>query len=266
MNSGRERLYRVEAVILKRRDMGEADRLLTCFTRERGKLTLVGKGIRKTASRKAGHLELFAQARLLVARGRTWDIVTQAEAINVFLPLREDLERTSYAYYVAELLDRMTQEQDENGAMFDLLLATLARLAVAGDLRLPARYFELQLLDLGGFRPELFHCLGCGEEIRPEVNYFQRASGGLYCPRCDSAGAHAVSLPALKVLRYMQTRDYALIDGLRLSEPVQREIEDLLYHYLTYVLEQNLKSASFLRLVRRPAGPADEQSERTPAA
>ncbi len=266
MNSGRERLYRVEAVVLKRRDMGEADRLLTCFTRERGKLILLGKGIRKTASRKAGHLELFAQARLLVAKGRTWDIVTQAEAADVFLPLREDLERTSYAYYVAELLDRMTQEQDENAAMFDLLLATLGRLASAGDLRLPTRYYELHLLELAGFRPELFHCLGCGEEIRPEVNYFQKASGGLYCPRCENAGAHAVSLPALKVLRYMQTREYALVDGLRLSEPVQRELEDMLYHYLTYVLEQNLKSASFLRLVRRPAGAMGDAEERTPAA
>ena len=91
MNSARERLYRVEAIVLKRKDIGEADRLLTCFTRERGKLTLVGKGIRKTASRKAGHLELFAHTKLLVARGRTWDIITQAETVNIFLPLRENL-------------------------------------------------------------------------------------------------------------------------------------------------------------------------------
>lgn len=256
-STARERLYRVEAVVLKRRDMGEADRLLTCFTRDRGKVTLIGKGIRKTASRKAGHVELFCHTQLLVARGRTWDIVTQAEAINVFLPLREDLARTSYAYYIAELLDRITEEQDAHPEMFDLLLATLGRLGTADELRLPARFFELQLLDLAGFRPELFHCLGCGEEIQPAVNYFQRGQGGLYCARCQGAGSNAVSLPALKVLRYMQTRDYALIAGLHLSEETQREVEDLLHGYLTYVLEQNLKSVRFLRLVR------DEEREKS---
>lgn len=251
----RERLYRVEAVVLKRRDMGEADRLLTCFTRDRGKLTLIAKGIRRPTSRKAGHLELFSHARLLVARGRTWDIVTQAEAVQVFLPLREDLLRTSYAYYVAELLDRFTQEQDENQPMFELLLETLGRLCEAQELRLPVRYFELHLLRLAGFQPELFLCVACGEPIQPNTNYFHPTKGGVVCPRCgsDMAGAREISLPALKVLRYMQTRDYTAVHPLHLREAVHREIEDILHHYMLTILEQNVKSTRFIRLLREQA-------------
>ena len=247
-----ERLYRVEAIVLKRKDMGEADRLLTCFTRDRGKAVLIAKGIRKPASRKAGHLELFTHARCLVARARTWDIITQAEAVNVHLQLREDLVRTAYAYYVAELLDRLTEEQDAHREMFDLFLETLGRLCEATDLRIPVRYYELQLLDLAGFRPELFDCLGCGETIQPVMNYFHYGQGGILCERCgvEMAGSRRVNLPALKVLRYMQTRAYVAVQGLQLREHVHAEIENILYHYLTYVLEQSLKSAGFLRLLR----------------
>jgi len=258
-----ERLYRVDAVVLKRKDMGEADRLLTCFTRDRGKLKLIAKGIRKPASRKAGHLELFTHARFLVARARTWDIITQAEGVNVYLALREDLSRTSYAYYAAELLDRLTEEQDEHQEMFDLFLDTLERLSVASELRIPTRYYELGLLNLAGFRPELFTCLGCGEQIQPATNYFHYGRGGILCESCGAeiAGSRRLSLPALKVLRYMQTRPYASVQNLQLRENVQGEIEDILYHYLTYVLEQNLKSVRFLRLLRDQLSEASRSTQ-----
>jgi DNA repair protein RecO (recombination protein O) len=247
-----ERLYRVDAIVLKRKDMGEADRLLTCFTRDRGKLTLIAKGIRKPASRKAGHLELFTHARYLVARARTWDLITQVETVNVYLPLREDLVRTSYAYYCAELLDRLTEEQDAQAEMFDLFLETMSRLCQAVEPRIPTRYYELRLLDLAGFRPELFTCLGCGKQIQPETNYFHYGQGGILCEACgvEAAGSRRVSVPALKVLRYMQTRPYPAVEGLQLREVVHAEVEDILYHYLTYVLEQNLKSVRFLRTLR----------------
>ena len=244
--------------------MGEADRLLTCFTRDRGKLKLIAKGIRKPASRKAGHLELFTHARFLVARARTWDIITQAEGVNVYLALKEDLSRTSYAYYAAELLDRLTEEQDAHQEIFDLFLDTLERLSAISELRIPTRYYEIRLLDLAGFRPELFTCLGCGEQIRPTTNYFHYSRGGILCEGCGAeiAGARRLSLPALKVLRYMQTRPYASVQHLRLRESMHGEIEDILYHYLTYVLEQNLKSVRFLRLLRDQISEASRSTKK----
>ncbi|MBI4630353.1 MAG: DNA repair protein RecO [Chloroflexi bacterium] len=89
----RERTFRTEAIVLRRKDFGEADRILTLFTPELGKIRAVAKGIRKPASRKAGHLELYTRSRLLVAKGRDMDIVTQAETVESYRPLREDLLR-----------------------------------------------------------------------------------------------------------------------------------------------------------------------------
>jgi len=114
MSSGRERTQRVDAVVLRHSDWGEADRLIWLFTLESGKLRAIAKGVRKARSRKAGHLEPFTHVRLLLASARDMPIITQAEAQDIYLSLREDLVRVSYAAYVIELLDRFTYEEGEN--------------------------------------------------------------------------------------------------------------------------------------------------------
>jgi hypothetical protein len=124
--------FRAEALVLRHSDWGEADRLLTLFTRELGKVRAIAKGVRKIRSRKAGHLEPFTRVSLQLARGRDLLIVTQAETVDAYLPLGESLVLTGYASYVIELLDRFTYEEGENRALYSLLTDTLARLA-AGD-------------------------------------------------------------------------------------------------------------------------------------
>ena len=102
------RSFRVEAVVLRHHDYGEADRLLTLYTRQLGKTRVLAKGARKIASRKAGHIEPFTQVKLQLARGRDMLLVTQADTVDAYLPLRENLILTSQASYVLELLDRFT--------------------------------------------------------------------------------------------------------------------------------------------------------------
>ena len=102
----RVRSHRVEAIVLRHTDWGEADRLLWLFTREMGKVKVVAKGVRKPRSRKAGHLEPFTRVELQLAQGRDFLIVTQAETIDAYQPLRENLLLTGYAAYIIELLDR----------------------------------------------------------------------------------------------------------------------------------------------------------------
>lgn len=249
----RQRLYRTEAIILKRSDFGEADRLLTFFTPHRGKLRAVAKGARKPDSRKAGHLELFSHTRLLLARGRNLDIVTQAETVESFLPLREDLLRTTYAYYAAELVDRFAGDEDEDRPLFDLLLALLGWLGQARDLALAARFFELHLLALAGYQPQLFQCVNCRAQIEPVINFFYPDEGGVLCPRCGEGRSEAtpLSLNALKVLRFLQTRDYGTIRQLRVHPPLHAELETIMLRYITYILERSLKSVDFLQHLRR---------------
>jgi DNA repair protein RecO (recombination protein O) len=257
----RERLYRVEAIVLKRSDMGEADRLLTLYTPDQGKIRAIAKGARKPSSRKSGHVELFTHTAFLLARGRHMDIVTQADTLDAFLPLQKKLERLGYAYYLAELVDRFVEEAIENRPLYDLLLNALKWLGDdESDPQNLARYFELHLLQHVGYRPQLFHCANCGNEILPSENYFSIEAGGVIDPACletqrdklpgRGRDAGVISLNALKILRFLQTREWATVRALKLIPAAQLEVEALMQKYISHYLERNLKSVEFLRELR----------------
>ena len=251
----RERLYRTEAVILHRTDFGEADRLLNVLTPRRGRLRLLAKGVRKPTSRKAGHVEPFSHVNLLVARGKTLDIVSQVDLLEPFRALHEDLERASLAYYVAELIGSFTEEHDENAPLFDLTLATYARLCEARDPDLVLRFFELGALGLLGYQPQLHFCVACHAQLAPVTNTFDPAAGGVLCP-CHAesiADALPLALPTFKVLRYMQTQPWEQVDTLRLKPETHMDLEAVLQRFIVYVLERRLKSVEFIHRLRREA-------------
>lgn len=249
----RDRLYSTEAVVLKRSDFGEADRLLTLYTPFLGKRRVIAKGVRKPASRKAGHLELFTHSRLLLARGRSLDIITQAESVQAFPELRKDLVKTSRAYYVAELLDRFSEEGIENRPLFELLVSSLTWLNAGENVELGLRYYELHLMDHVGYRPQLFQCVTCRAELRPVINYFSPVDGGVLCPRCGEPNplASPIEVNTLKVLRYLQRNPFDACRQLQLNATLRRELEHVMLRYITCYLERNLKSVEFIRLLRQ---------------
>ncbi len=249
----RSRSQRVEAIVLRHSDWGEADRLLWLFTREIGKVRVVAKGVRKPRSRKAGHLEPFTRVELMLAQGRDLPIVTQAEARDAYLTLRGDLVRVGYAAYVIELLDRFTYEEGENMALYRLLSETLSRINNETEPAFAVRYYEVRLLDLVGFRPQLVDCVGCGKEIVAEDQFFSFEKGGVICPGCGirEAGVRPVSMPALRILRHFQRSNYTEAQRLRLASNVDFELENLMNNYLTYLLERGLNSPAFLKQVKR---------------
>jgi DNA repair protein RecO (recombination protein O) len=248
-----ERQYRTEAIVLKRSDFGEADRILTIYTPDHGKMRIVAKGVRRIASRRAGHVELFVRSRCLFHKGRDLDILAQAESVETFRPLREDLRRAACAYYVAELLDGFTREAEEQAGIYELLLETLRRLSNDRDLWVALHYFEMRLLGLVGYRPELYQCVRCREPLKPEGNRLDASQGGLLCARCaeGTGGLAEVSAQAFEVMRYLQTRPYQACASLPLSSAIRREVETLLEIYDSYLMERQVKSASFLRDLRR---------------
>ncbi len=250
-----DKLYNTDAIILRRRDFGEADRLLTVYTPHRGKLRLVAKGVRKTKSKKAGHIELFTHAALQVAAGRNLDILTQADTVQAYRALREDLDKISHAYYLVELVDKFTEEHDPSYPIFELLALTLARLADGSpnEQFLALRFMEIHILGLTGFQPQLFLCVDCGTQIQPEENFFHISGGGVLCPACGAHHPHAepISLGVLKVLRFLQTRPWEQIADVQLKADTRRAVENLLLRYITFTLEKRLKSVDFLRKLRK---------------
>jgi len=249
----KQRSLRVEAVVLHHSDWGEADRLLVLYTKEMGKLRVVAKGVRRLRSRKAGHLEPFTRSALLLARGRDLWIVTQAETIEPYQALRDDLLRMGYAMFVVELLDKFSFEEGSNLPLYKLLVATLERVAVEEEIFPAVVYYEIRLLKHLGYRPELFHCVGCGKEIQPQNQFFSFSSGGVLCPNCgrNTPASRPVSMQALKYLRNFQRSSFDADVYKRITKGVQQEMESLLQDYMSYHLERKLNSPGFLREVRK---------------
>ena len=247
------RLYKTEAIILRQRRFGEADRILVAYTPSYGKMDVKAKGVRKTTSRMSGHLQPLTRCMLQLAQGHASDVVAGCETLESFQPLREDLDRLSRGFYAAELIDRFVPERAHSFPTYRLLLETLRRLAAADDLDQVLRYFEMRLVDQCGFRPELEACSGCGSRLEPEDNFFAPQSGGVVCRACVSglAGARELSLNALKVLRLLQRGPYNDVVRVRIDGPLAQEVERHLRSYIVSVLERDVNAAAFIERLRR---------------
>ena len=164
------------------------------------------------------------------------------------------LERTGFAAYVVELIDRFTYEDEKaHPSIFRLLTETLARVNSEPNPWLAIRYYEIRLLDHLGFRPQLFACANCEKDIQPEDQFFSFVQGGVLCPRCGQGlpNAHSISVEALKYLRHFQRSTYREALRARPAPDVQKEVEDLMGHFLTYLLERELNTPGFIRRIRK---------------
>jgi DNA repair protein RecO (recombination protein O) len=236
-------------------DFGEADRILTLYTPSHGKIHAIAKGVRRSRSRTAGHLDLFTRCTVFISRGRNLDILTQAQAIEQFAGLRSDLSANGLAHYTAELLDSFAPDHLPNAALYGIQLAVLRHLD-AGATALRIRAFEMNLLELSGYRPELHICLGCGKAILPEANCLSVALGGVLCPKCrdQDPSAKPISVNALKLLRILQVSPQSVLGLESVDHRVGREIEGRLHDYIAYRLEKRPKSVGVLERMESRLG------------
>ncbi|MEO5918162.1 MAG: DNA repair protein RecO [Candidatus Limnocylindrales bacterium] len=247
------RRYTTDAIVLSRFDYGEADRILTLLTPGSGKVKAIAKGIRRPSSRIGGSLEPFAELRLALARGRTFDVVTQVEVIHPWLQLRDDLVSFGTASYMAELADRTQEERHAAESIYVLLKRGYEILDGGMAPARVARWFEMHLADELGLRPEVDRCVECGRLLEADERYrWVPPLGGVLCERCPGP-AHdrtELSLEALKVLKAYQRMDTEALAGLRVRRGVELEVERAMRAFLEYTLERQPKSLAFLDEVR----------------
>ena len=269
--------YSIEAIVLKRTDMGEADRILTLFTPNKGKFHAIAKGIRRPISKKAGHLELLSHSQLQLALGRNLDIITQAEVRENFLLLRTELWHMTCGLYLAELVDRFIEDDTQHPEVYNLMLEMLRSLeADVKDLQLRKlngtalatntaqepqvylphlytnlllHYFEIHLLSYIGYEPAFRKCAHCASELQPVENGFAPSLGGALCPQCSRLWARPLSMNALKVLRLLQRSKWSEVPRLRLDKSLQIELEIVMHGLLRFHLERDLKSWTFLEML-----------------
>jgi DNA repair protein RecO (recombination protein O) len=250
----RPRVSTTPAIVLRQRKLGDADKIVTLFTANRGKLEAVAKGVRRSRSKLAGHVEPLAHTTFQLAQGKNLDIVTQAESIESFAALRDDLDRMSRALYVCEILDRSTEIGEPHFDLYRLLLDTLRRIAQLADTDTPVRYFEMQTLDVLGYRPELDECVTCRERLKALTNYWTARGGGIVCPSCSRDGEQVrpLSVNAVKLLRLLLHARWAHVEPVVVEPDLALELERAMLDYMRWVLDRDVRSAAFIDAVRRP--------------
>lgn len=233
-------LYREEAIVVRTYKLGEADRIVVLFTRGRGKVRCVAKGVRKTSSRFGARLEPTSHVALQLYEGRELDTITQAESIDHFRTIRDDLDRIARASAMLEAVDVMTQEREPNPRLFGMLLGALRTLA-ADDHPLVVPAFFFKLLALEGYRPMVDGCVVCG--IEEPLVAFDLDEGGLLCD--DHRRGTALGPESIGMLQ--------LILGGRLGaalalapSPVMIELDHLATRAMEHHLERRLRSVTVL--------------------
>lgn len=239
---------KTKGIVIGRTHLGEADRILTIITPDRGKIRVVAKGARKPRSRLGGFLEMFRYNEYLLAEGRNLDIITGAHTIDSFSGLSRSLRGIALAYYVAETVDRLVEETQEVEGILELVHSVFQQIGrgkISVDLL--KNYFEMGILARLGFRPELDHCVECRGSLIGGA-WFSFGLGGILDRqhRASDPVALEVSPDELNILRKLISEDLKSVAKSRNLDPLMPKVAQICSGFLDYIVDRNLRSKEFL--------------------
>lgn len=237
--------WKTEGIVLRVRNLGEADRIVTVYTKERGKLNTVARGARRIRNRLLSPTQVFTHGRYLIFPGKGLHNLSQAEIVHSGQILRDDLEKFAYASYITELLDASTAEEDPSEKIFSLLAGTLS-LGEQGRFKLAVRAFEIRLMRDLGYEPELYQCLSCREALQNKLFFTEQ--GGVLCQNCQVhvPGSTPLTNGTWELMKRLLEWEFSRLKVLHPAPGNEEELRRLMRKYLDFRLEYPLKSLEFL--------------------
>jgi DNA repair protein RecO (recombination protein O) len=241
--------YRTKGIIIKKVDRNEADQLFTVYTEDFGKIDVLGRGIRKTASKLRSGIETIYFSEIEFIQGKNYKTLTDAILIDNFWNLRKDLERLALALKISENLDNLIHNQETDLKIWNLVTRTFQELNNPNFkfsiYNLQYYYFFWNLLSVLGYRPELYNCPVCRQKLKPEKIYFNQEEGGVICRNCflkKKESGVEVELNAIKVLRIILDKKKEIIYKLKIEDNSLNSLRDLSQKYLSFLLDRDIKS------------------------
>ncbi|MFH0905669.1 MAG: DNA repair protein RecO [bacterium] len=241
---------KTSGIIIRKLNFGEADKLLTILTRDRGKIRVVAKGVRRPRAKLVGFADMFCYNELMLAEGRNLDIVTAASTIERFVGNDTPLERIGLMYYLCELADKLIEETQEVPGSFELLREMLHYIknhdTNSGVVK---SYFEMKMLLMLGYSPELYKCATDDSPLAPgdDLSFSARLGGILQgAKRAQDDFARSISENTLKFLRILQRYPLEEATKITASLDVLQQVSAVMSDSMEYVLEVRPKSLSVL--------------------
>jgi len=247
------------AILLRRLDYGDFDVIITFFSLERGKLSLIAKSAKKSTKRFAGVLELFSELQILVGSGRGKGLPVLQEAVlkQPFSAIRSDYKKTAYASYWSELIYNWIEERFKQVALYYLFEHVLYELDAGKTAPAVLNIlFQMRFLTLSGHRPNFSHCSLCGlelENIKSDNITVNLQRGGIVCARCSDGSATRISLTkgTIKQLLWAESGNLAKAARIKFTNSALEESTNFLEEFVCYHLGKQPRSLKFLRQIRK---------------
>ncbi|ADH60701.1 DNA repair protein RecO [Thermoanaerobacter mathranii subsp. mathranii str. A3] len=241
------RLLKTEAIVLKNNSIGETDKMATLFTKNYGKLRAVAKGARRSKSRFVNAIRPFMVANYVIFEGQNYYYIDQWELIESHKNIEKDLVKFSVASYISETVNKILEENQKSEKLYQFLKHSFK---AVNELQIDPLIFivsyNLKLVSLLGYMPQLDNCIVCGK--REDLKYFSNSCGGVVCTICknkcfDARPLHEV---ALKAIKYFFKGDYEKLQNIKVSGVIKEEVDKIITAYMKEHLEIELKSKDFI--------------------
>ena len=242
-----------QGIILKKQDFRESDSFISAYTCDFGKIEAVARGVKKSKSKLSGHLDYFSIIDLMVARGKNFNHISGAVSIKKFLNIRKNLQKINLVFYCLEITDYFIKTGKKDEKIFLLL----SRLLMISDknphierLKFITHCYILKLLNILGYKPELYFCLKCRQKITPNNNFFSAQAGGIFCAKCKKnreKDVFEISNSAIKLLRVILQKDLLNLVKTKLSKNLFTETIKVIDKFINFRLDKNIKSRIFLK-------------------
>jgi len=251
--------FSTTAILLRRLDYGDFDVIVTFFSLERGKLSLIAKSAKKSTKRFAGVLELFSELQILAGSGRGKGLPVLQEAVlkQPFSAIRSDYKKTAYASYWSELIYNWIEERFKQVALYYLFEHVLYGLDAGKTAPAVLNIlFQMRFLTLSGHRPNFSHCSICGvalEDIKSDTVAVNLQRGGILCGNCSTSPSPRISLAkgTIKQLLWVESGKLAKTTRIKFIKPALEESTRFLEEFVCYHLGKEPRSLKFLRQIRQ---------------
>ena len=234
-------LYRTHGFFVKKRDFGEADQQFTLYTKDFGKVQVIGRGIRKITSKLRQGAELFYLSEITFVQGKTYKTLVDAMPIEKFKNIRNDTERLEIVWRISDIVDTLIKGEEPDEQLWTLLSETLFRLHNLKNCKQAVLYsFLWSMCALLGYRVDLYHCASCQKKLFPRDLYFNPGAGGILDTSCFAKiqEGKRISPDSIKILRMLLVRDWQVLPRLKIDKLHEQELESVSEQYLAYCTER----------------------------
>lgn len=245
-------LRNVQGIILRTMDYGEGNKIITIFTPEIGKVSVMARGAKKLKSRHAAATQLFTHAEFILYKQQgQMGTLNQAEIVDAHQSLREDLFQSAYSSYLAEMVDRMLGDEEGSSYLFEQLSASLRAIEEGKDMQIIVHIFEMKMFEFTGYLPNVINCVSCASDT--QLSRFSTKLGGFLCSRCHYKDTYAavISDAARKLLQLFVRIDIRRLGSVQVKEETKAQLKPIMRNYMDAHIGIRWKSRDFIEQMEK---------------